>query len=222
MTIVLSRRPATPLLACTLLLLLFGCRSRPTMTTFSPQDSIAVVQNIAKHRMLVDDTFQHDPESPFNRDTTVRFHGINWYPVNLEYFFRSRLYKYDTAEPVTILGTKGEQRHQLKYGYFLIPWRGKEYKLNVYKNADEPNNSRLNRELSIWFTDATTGKETYGVGRYLDVGGEAADANHLYDLDFNKCYNPYCAYSPLYSCAVPRQEDHLDFPLLAGEKKYHE
>jgi uncharacterized protein (DUF1684 family) len=59
------------------------------------------------------------------------------------------------------------------------------------------------------------------VGRYLEVGQEVADPDYLYTIDFNNAYNPYCAYSSQYSCAIPRKEDHLDFPIRAGEMKYH-
>lgn len=204
------------------ILCIAGCKPHGTVTTISPQDSVMIVRSIEQRRAEADNVFRNDPESPFRKDTSVQFHGINWFPINLKYFFRSRLYKSDHPEPVTILGTKGEERKEIKYGYFLIPYEGRDYKLNVYKSAEESTDLRMNRELSVWFTDATTGKETYGVGRYLEVGEEVSDPNHLYILDFNNCYNPYCAYTPIYSCAVPRQEDHLDFPIYAGEKKYHE
>ena len=48
------------------------------------------------------------------------------------------------------------------------------------------------------------------------------DPEHVYTLDFNLAYNPYCAYTPAYGCAVPRKEDHLDLAITAGEKKWHE
>jgi uncharacterized protein (DUF1684 family) len=76
--------------------------------------------------------------------------------------------------------------------------------------------------MSIWFTDSTTGHETYEVGRYLDAGEDLHDPNHRYEVDLNKSYNPYCAYSTMYSCAVPRKEDRLEFPLRVGEMKYHD
>lgn len=210
------------LVAEALLLALFaGCKPHATVTTISPQDSIMICGSIMNRRREIDSVFRTDPGSPFMKDTSAHFHGLNYFPINLKYFFRSRLYKYDKPEPVAVLGTKGEQRNELKYGYFLIPFEGKDYKLNVYKSADEASDISANPSLSVWFTDATTGKETYGVGRYLEVAEEAADPSQLYILDFNNCYNPYCAYTPLYSCAVPRQEDHLDFPVLAGEKKFH-
>jgi uncharacterized protein (DUF1684 family) len=76
--------------------------------------------------------------------------------------------------------------------------------------------------LSVWFTDETTGKETYRVGRYVEVGEENPDPQFVYTIDLNKAYNPYCAYSDLYSCAIPRKEDHIPIAIRAGEKNYHD
>jgi uncharacterized protein (DUF1684 family) len=120
-----------------------------------------------------------------------------------------------------VFGTKGEERKHLKYGYFMLTFEGQEYKLNVYKYV--PGQQERSPDLlSVWFTDATTGKETYEVGRYVDVGNENVDPDFVYMINFNNAYNPYCAYSAIYSCAIPRREDHLDIPIRAGELKYHQ
>lgn len=88
--------------------------------------------------------------------------------------------------------------------------------MNVYKG-----NSRSGAEYySLWFTDKTTGEETYGVGRYLDFELNP-DKDFLYTIDFNLAYSPYCSYSPKYSCAVPTKDDYLDIAVKAGEKKFH-
>ena len=73
---------------------------------------------------------------------------------------------------------------------------------------------------SIWFTDKTTGEVTYGVGRYIDFEIHP-DKDFNYTVDFNLAYNPYCAYSPEYSCAIPTKEDYIDLAIEAGEKNFH-
>ena len=97
-------------------------------------------------------------------------------------------------------------------------------KINVYKFTpyDAERYRKYGNSLSVWFRDRTTGTETYDVGRYVDVGDEQNDPNVDYVIDFNKAYNPYCAYSAMYSCAVPRKEDYLDIHLRVGERKYHD
>jgi hypothetical protein len=200
-----------------------SCRHAQNTSRFASEDSVRILSEIATHRVKVDAFFRNNPESPFANDTSAHYHGINWYPPNLDFYFQSKLYRYANPETVSVFGTKGEERHECKYGYFVIEYAGKEYRLNTYKftPSDESYASNPNY-LGVWFTDATTGKETYPVGRYVEVENEQLDPGHMYEIDFNKAYNPYCAYSSIYSCAIPRKEDHFDFPILAGEKRYHE
>ncbi|TAK52372.1 MAG: DUF1684 domain-containing protein [Bacteroidetes bacterium] len=196
--------------------LVMGCgKNSGRGQEWSLQDSIRIVNEIVAHRQSAESFFRDHPESPFNQDTSAHFTGILWFAPDIHFCFQSKLFRYSQPERVTILGTKGDERTYLKYGYFTINYGGDEYKLTVYKEIGAGNH------LSVWFTDETTGKETYEVGRYVDVEAEHSDPDYLYTIDFNKAYNPYCAYSARYSCAVPRREDHLEFAVTAGERKYH-
>ena len=200
-----------------------GCRQpKQSIGQISGADSLRIVEEIRQHRAEVDSAFRYEPESPFNKDTSAHFDGIKWFPPDVRYYFRSNLFRHEHPETVSVFGTKGEERRQVKYGYFTFDLDGKEYRLNAYKSVgEESQRSPMVRDyLSVWFTDETTGKETYNVGRYLDVGDEDPDPNHLYTINLNNAYNPYCAYSEIYSCAVPRREDHLNLAVRAGEMKY--
>ena len=201
-----------------------GCnRHQSQLVRFTSQDSLNIINDILVHRTEIDSVFGHDPSSPFYRDTAVHFTGIKWFPPDVDYYFKSKLFRYEHPETVSVYGTKGEERKHLKYGYFVLEFEGKEYHLNVYKfTANDPARFIQYRNyLSVWFTDQTTGKETYNVGRYIDVEDEKSDPNHLYVLNLNNAYNPYCAYTHFYSCAIPPKEDYLDFAVRAGEMKYH-
>ncbi len=208
---------------------LSSCARRPELPPLSSADSLAIVQENIAHRAEVDSFFRTDAGSPFHRDTTITFHGIRWFPINPRYRGTSVLHFYKSPDTVSVFGTKGEERKQLRYGYFEFPVPGDDgtpvmIRLNVYKFTPYDGQRYLlfRNHLSIWFTDRTTGAETYNVGRYVDVGDEDADRAHLYTIDLNMAYNPYCAYSALYSCAIPRKEDHLDLSLRVGEMKYHD
>ena len=205
------------------MLSLQSCRPKPNVNHWwTTEDSILIVRGILLHRAEVDSFFQYEQDSPFNSDTSIRFEAIKWLTPDLNYYFQSKLYHYDTPETVSVFGTKGEERRELKYGYFVLNFEGQNYKLNVYKFTpyDRAYASHKNL-LSVWFTDETTGKETYEVGRYVEVEDEQPETEHRYIINFNNAYNPYCAYSSKYSCAIPRREDHLSFPVRAGEMKYH-
>jgi uncharacterized protein (DUF1684 family) len=202
-----------------------SCQRQRAATVYqSTEDSLRIVRGILQHRAEVDSFFQLSDESPFRRDTSTRYHGIKWFAPDLRYYFRSELNRFERAETVSVFGTKGGERRQLRYGYFILQFDGRPYRLNVYKFLpSQAKQSGMNgHTLTVWFTDETTGKETYDVGRYLDVGKEQEDENAIYTIDFNIAHNPYCAYSSHYSCAIPRNEDHLFFPARAGEMKYHE
>lgn len=205
------------------LILNFNCQQKHQSLSFTTQDSLAIINNILQYRAEQDSFFRYSEISPFNRDTTIQYEGLKYFPPDIKYYFKSKLYRYDNPETVVVLGTKGEERKQLKYGYFVLNYEGKEHKINVYKFTiyDSIRYKLYKDNLSFWFRDRTTGKETYEIGRYVEIGNESPDPEYVYTIDLNKAYNPYCAYSVLYSCAIPREEDYLDFEVKAGEKKYH-
>jgi uncharacterized protein (DUF1684 family) len=188
-----------------------------------------IVKENLTHRAEVDSFFRSDPNSPFLRDTSITYRGIKWFPIDTRYRCVSVLHRYAHQDTVTVLGTKGEERRQVKYGYFTISVPGDSGRavtltLNAYKFTpyDAKRYALYRNALSVWFTDKTTGTETYAVGRYVDVGDEDPNPEHEYIIDLNKAYNPYCAYSHLFSCAIPRKEDHISIALRVGELNYQE
>ncbi|HTY01492.1 MAG TPA: DUF1684 domain-containing protein [Bacteroidota bacterium] len=210
-------------------LLLFSCGSGTKVKPLSASDSVAIVIDNINRRAEVDSFFRYDDSSPFRRDTTISYRGIQWYPIDPHFRVASILHRYEVPETVSVMGTKGEERRELKYGYFAFTLPNEhgvpvDLKINVYKFTpyDSLRYLRFKNSLSVWFRDRTTGTETYDVGRYVDVGDEQPDPNYEYVIDFNKAYNPYCAYSATYSCARPRKEDYLDIYLRVGERKYHD
>lgn len=218
-----------PLLLAFLLVIASGCHQTEPFPPVSAADSLATVRENLAHRDTVDQFFRLDPASPFQRDTTIAYTGIRWYSVDPRFRVHAPLQRYADPETVTVMGTRGEVRRHLRYGYFefTLPdanGTAQRLRLNVYKFTpyDATRYAMFRDHLSVWFTDETTGTDTYEVGRYIDIGTEHPDSGHSYEIDFNTAYNPYCAYSGLYSCAIPREEDHLAIPIRAGERRYHD
>lgn len=183
--------------------------------SYSPEQKKYIAE-VEKFRKEKDDFMKNNSDSPFNQDPKAEFHPLKYYDVNPDYVFKSNLYEYKQKDTVQVLGTKGEERKAVRFGYVNIKYKNKIYKVNVYKGWAKNNQGYY----SIWFTDGTTGKKTYGVGRYLDFDLNP-DPDYLYTIDFNLAYNPYCAYSSKYSCAVPTKEDNIALPIEAGEKNFH-
>ncbi|MDP2301780.1 MAG: DUF1684 domain-containing protein [Ignavibacteria bacterium] len=171
---------------------------------------------IESERTDKDEYMKNDPYSPFNQEPKVSFEPLKYYDVNPSFVFKSKLTEFETKDTIIISGTKGEERKVLKYGFVKFIYDNKNFTMNVYEGTSKSGQTYH----SLWFTDLTTNEETYGVGRYLDFELNP-DKGYIYTIDFNKAYNPYCAYSPKYSCAIPTKEDFLSLEIKAGEKKFH-
>lgn len=174
------------------------------------------LSKLQQERENKDWEMQYDVNSPFRRDTSAKFAALNYYEPTAEFIFKSKLYVNEKKDTIKITGTRGEIRDAIIEGYVVLDYNGNEQKLNIYKSFGPQGQSYY----SIWFTDKTTGKETYPVGRYLDFELNN-DSEFVYEIDFNRAYNPYCAYSDLYTCPIPTKEDYIDFEIKAGEKNFH-
>lgn len=198
------------LLAVFIPLLILACEKK------YPPEAQSYVDSILSEREENNNWMKDDPASPFNYKGKVKYEPLKYFDVDPNFVFKSKLTEYSGKDTVIVMGTKGEERKIVKFGFVTFDFENKNYKLNVYRGATRSGDIYH----SIWFTDKTTGEETYGVGRYLDFELNP-DKDFLYKIDFNKAYNPYCAYSPEYSCAIPTKEDYIDLAVRAGEKNYH-
>lgn len=189
---------------------------------YTPEDK-KYISEIENFRHEKDEYMKNDPASPFNFKGKVHFEQLKYYEPDPEFVFKSKLYEDEDKDTIVIFGTKGEERKAVRYGYVKLDYNGRGYKVNVYEGSTKGDK----KYYSIWFTDKTTGEETYGVGRYIDFepeyesGSSSLNKDFVYTIDFNLAYNPYCAYSPDYSCAIPTKEDHIDLAIEAGEKNFH-
>lgn len=210
-------KPSTAaLIACLLSLVLVGVL--PAVSPAAAADQPAYdAAAILKIRARKDDYMRSNPQSPFKHDPVVTFAPLKYFPPDAAWVFRSKLQPYSSPVPVTILDTKGRKRNGVIYGFLTLEKDGRTHTLRVYRMSTPGGGFHH----AVWFTDRTTGDTTYEVGRYLDFE-KVEDPDHVYTLDFNLAYNPYCAYTSVYGCAIPRKEDRLDLEITAGEMKWHE
>ena len=199
-----------------LLIINYGCQKENTDLKNVELLDENYISTILSERALKDSALNYDAHSPFNRDPKAKFSALKYYEPTSEFIFKSKLFEYDPKDTVDVYGTRGELRRVIKYGFVILNYNREDYKVNVYKASGSQGQSYY----SIWLTDKTTGNETYGVGRYFDFEKES-DADHIYTIDFNKVYNPYCAYSAEFTCPIPRAEDYIDIKIKAGEKNFH-
>lgn len=107
----------------------------------------------------------------------------------------------------------------IRYGKLSFSIHDTLLQLTVFQSVSLKENEAYKNYLFVPFTDLTTGDETYGSGRYIDILTTDI-VNNSAVLDFNKAYNPYCAYTTGYNCPVPPKENYLPVAIKAGEKTF--
>jgi hypothetical protein len=152
-----------------------------------------------------------DPQSPRYK----LYKGMKFYPPDLHYHIVAALTPNANPDTTIILSTRGNRRRAVRMGWLDFKVNGKPCRLEATRLL-EPGVGE--KDFSLFFTDATTGKETYSVGRYLDPEPRP---DGRYVLDFNKCYDPACAYSEHYNCPIPPKENRLAVAIRAGQMDAH-
>ena len=175
------------------------------------------IREIEQFRREKDEFFATSPESPIPMSERTPFQGLRYYPPDLAFRVEAELTPFSNPQIVTLGSTQGDLREQLRHGELRFQIIGQECRLNAFKDASEP----YATSLFVPFRDATSGGETYGAGRYVEVEGEEDESGpHTVVVDFNLAYSPWCAYSPAYSCTLPPQENRLAVAIIAGELLY--
>lgn len=138
----------------------------------------------------------------------AKFEGLKFYPLNADYIVEARLVRTPDEKPFLMPTTTARLPEFVKYGEAHFVLEGRDFMLNLYLST-EPESDYL----FLPFTDLTSGDGSYGGGRYLDFDIPDGD---VIIIDFNRAYNPYCAYNPRYSCPIPPAENDLQIRIEAG------
>ncbi|WP_460549069.1 DUF1684 domain-containing protein [Hymenobacter daeguensis] len=143
-----------------------------------------------------------------------------FYPTRYAYCVEARLVRDSTSTPFAMQTSTARRPIYRKYGELRFVLNGKPLTLSIYQNQELLKRPGLEDYLFVPFTDLTNGHETYGGGRYLDLRIPPAGARTMV-LDFNKAYNPSCAYNHGYSCPVPPAENRLAVAIPVGVRAGH-
>ncbi len=179
-----------------------------------PEDIETWRRAVLRFRERKDEFFRSDPASPLDHDGPRMFAGLKYFEPDPAFRFEAKLQRNPHPDGVIMTTSKGTRQLFNKVGYFELTLDGQPLKLQAYQSAE-----REDASIFIPFRDATSGVESYGAARYLDL---EVEHNDEYAVDFNYAYNPYCAYSEDYVCPLPPRENWLTVPIRAGEKKYHD
>lgn len=173
------------------------------------------IERIEKERDRQFKFLKYNAESPLTDEQKRNLNELDYYPVDPEYRVRARLVPVDQRVMIQIPMTDGTMERYIKQAYAEFELQGKTHRLLLLQSANEVDK----RNYFLAFADETSGRETYGGGRFLDV---RRDGQNSITIDFNLVYNPYCTYNPDYACPIPPKENLLTIPVVAGEKNYIE
>lgn len=173
-----------------------------------------------KYQQELNSSYKDASESPLTKRDLKNFKGLDFFPVDSTYIIIATLTPTINA-PVFEMKTTTDRRPLYKeYGVLNFTINGKEGELTVYQDQSLDRDKKYDDYLFLPFTDHTSGNQSYGGGRYMDVFISDISSNNQVLLNFNNTYNPYCAYNPKYSCPITPRKNHLDVEIKAGVKAF--
>ena len=176
---------------------------------------------IKRHREEKDFFFKGHPQSPLTHEQKHSFTKMDYFPVNKNYRFEVELNEFKDKRHIEMQTSTGEIQDYIDYGTVSFDVKGKKIDedatkgtkvtLHIYINSRNPN------YYFVPFWDLTVQtKETYGAGRYIEL----EPTGEKFILDFNKAYNPYCAYNERWTCPLVPPDNRLNVRIEAGEKNF--
>jgi hypothetical protein len=191
----------------------WACSGAPPATMVGVPPPAAWTETVPYERGRRDAWFRESIDSPLLAEERPAFTGLAYFDLAPEYYFLGPLNEYAEKKRFTITTTAGQPRPCERVGWLAFPIRAAEQRLQVYRLLDEGGSGTL----FLPFMDATSGQETYPAGRYVDLEGPEGGP---YVLDFNKAYNPMCAYGApeRFACPETPSENRLAVRIEAGER----
>jgi len=182
-----------------------------TMTgTESPE---VYLEKIEKERDRQYKFIKFNIDSPLTEEQKKDFKELDFYVIDPSYKVRAKMVPLEEKKMIELPMTDGSMEKYLKHSFAEFDLNGKQQKLLLLQSMKEMDK----RNFFLAFADETSGAETYGGGRYINL---RQDGKNSITIDFNMAYNPYCAYNPDFACPLPPKENIMEIPILVGEKDY--
>jgi len=181
------------------------------------QTNEEIIQEIETYHASENKEFGTAETTILTEEDFNAFEKLAFYPINLKYRVEAKFIRTPNEAPFLMPTTTERLPEYVKYGEVHFTIEGKQLKLNLYKNTEPYDEPGYEDYLFVPFTDLTSGDGSYGGGRFLDA---RIPEGETIVLDFNKAYNPYCAYNAKYSCPIPPKENDLLVRIEAGVKAY--
>lgn len=176
------------------------------------------IQSAEEYQKEMNVRFSDSLTSPLMKEDLVNFKGLDFFPIDKKYSVQAT-FKRVKGKAFEMKTTTDRKPQYRVYGVLKFQIEGKELQLFVYQNLELITRPGFKDYLFLPFSDMTNGNETYIGGRYLDM---RIPKEKMVTIDFNKAYNPYCAYNYKFSCPIVPLENDLKVEIKAGVKKFHD
>lgn len=187
-----------------------------TLTFVQGQDN-AYSLEIKNYQDTLNKEYANPEESPLTEEDLKTFKSLEFFPINQKYRIEAQFIRTPNEKPFKMATTTSRKPIYVKYGEAHFTLEGEKIVLEIYQNQKLKLIEKYENYLFLPFVDETNGFTSYGGGRFLDL---KIPSNELIVIDFNKSYNPYCAYNHKYSCPKPPKENTIPIKILAGVKAY--
>ena len=177
------------------------------------------IQTSEEFQANLNKKFADSTSSPLKKEDLKTFKNLNFFKIDSKYIVEAKLVRTKKEKVFKMKTSTDRLPEYKKYGELYFTVNGKDLKLNVYQNIDLIKKKEYKNYLFLPFTDLTCGNDSYTAGRYLDL---RIPKSNTIIIDFNKSYNPYCAYNYKYSCPIVPAENNLAIEIKAGVKKFHD
>ena len=173
-----------------------------------------------EYQQKLNAVFKDASKSPLKNKDLKSFKGLDFFPVDSSYIIIASIEKTPDTPFLGMVTNTEEKSYYRKFGILTFTLKEKEMQLTLYESLEESENPVFKDYLFLPFTDETSGSDSYGGGRYMDVYKSKINTNGTLELNFNNTYNPYCAYNDDYSCPLTPRDNHLSMEILAGVKDF--
>ncbi len=164
---------------------------------------------INKYRNDSEKSLTIGKDAPISNERQLK--NIQYFPINMDYRVDATIERFKEFKTLEMVTNQNEKVNYIYYATLSFELFDEAYQLILFQNQENVT------DFFLPFGDLTNGDSSYGTGRYLNV---KVSENKLIELDFNKAYNPYCAYNDNFSCPIPPKENRLNVKIEAGEKTF--
>lgn len=169
-----------------------------------------------EYQQTLNASYKDATKSPLKKKDLKEFKGLDFFPIDSSFIVVAQLKKIANAPTFEMATTTDRKPLYKEFGILNFNLKGKKCQLTIYQSQDNLTDEKFKDYLFIPFTDDTSGNESYGGGRYMDVMTTDENTDGTIVLNFNNTYNPYCAYNEKYSCPLTPRKNHLDVEVKAG------